>query len=338
MLENKIIPWYEENKRDFPWRHTTNPYYIWVCEVMSQQTQMSRVIDYYYRFLQIFPTVADLANAAADDLLKAWEGLGYYSRVRNMQAAAQQVIAEYAGEFPRTYDALLSLKGVGTYTAAAVASISFGEPVAAVDGNVLRVVARLYELPDDILAQKTKNKVKQLLEAEMTTQNPSSFNQGFIELGATVCLPQNPKCQHCPLQADCHALKHGTISLFPVKKKKAKQKEIDYYTFILVNDRDEIYFTKQDQQALLHGLYALPQYEAEDNFAETLQLLEKDTGITIDATKVSYKNKYRHVFSHIIWNMETYVVYVGNTEESFYNPDVVALANAHRKVIEQDLQ
>jgi len=333
-LENNIIPWYEAVKRDFPWRHTKHPYYIWVCEVMSQQTQLSRVVGYYERFLRIFPSVADLAAADEDKLLKAWEGLGYYSRVRNMQSAARQIMVEFDGEFPSTYETLLKLKGIGTYTAAAIASIAFDEPVAAVDGNVLRVYTRLKLIEDDILAQKTKNNIKGLLEQDMTRRNPSSFNQGLIELGATVCLPQNPLCLSCPLQQMCGALAHKRTHMYPVKKKKAKQVEEQYYTFILMYG-DKLYLRKQTKAGLLRGLYALPQYENNDNLDEVLNTLSEDTGCHISREVVSFKGQYKHIFSHKIWLMDVYVAHVTevDTDSHFHDEERVALANAHRNVL-----
>jgi len=333
MIENKIIAWYEKHKRDFPWRHTKNPYYIWVCEVMSQQTQMSRVVDYYQRFLKIFPTIETLATANEFDLLKAWEGLGYYSRVRNMKIAAQQVLTEFAGVFPQNYQDLLKLKGVGTYTAAAIAAIAFDEPVAAVDGNVLRVYTRMIELADDILAQKTKNTIKQRLEQEMTNKNPSSFNQGLIELGATICLPQNPLCLKCPLQAECQAYKNKTTNRFPVKKAKVKQVEERYYTFIVQNQQRAVFLQKQQEKQLLHGLFALPQYENEDNFSEVLTSLQKDINLPIHAEAVTYKGQYKHIFSHKIWIMDVYIVPVTQSNMHFHDSELVPLANAHRKVL-----
>jgi len=333
-LENKIISWYEEAKRDFPWRHTKNPYYIWVCEVMSQQTQLSRVVGYYERFIKMFPTLTDLAHAPEDDLLKAWEGLGYYSRVRNMQTAALQILAVFDGQFPQTYAELLQLKGVGTYTAASIASIAFGLPVAAVDGNVLRVYTRLCMIEDDIAAQKTKNKIKAMLEQEMSARDPSSFNQGMIELGATICLPQKPLCEHCPLQDMCEALLHKQTNKYPVKKKLAKQVEEQYYTFILIRD-DTLYLRKQAQQGLLHGLYALPQYENNDNLGEVLEVLSLDTGCDIVSDHVVFKGKYKHVFSHKIWLMDVYVVPISGSysPDHFHDSSMVPVANAHRKLI-----
>jgi len=333
-LEDSIIPWYEVAKRDFPWRHTKNPYYIWVCEIMSQQTQLARVVGFYERFLAIFPTVTDLAYAQEDALLKAWEGLGYYSRVRNMQKAALQILNEFNGEFPHTYDELLKLKGVGTYTAASIASIAFDEPVAAVDGNVLRVYTRLSCLSDDILAQKTKTKVKASLDAELTGRNPSSFNQGLIELGATVCLPQNPRCQHCPLQDMCKAYAEKETNRYPVKKKRIKQVEEQYYTFILVRD-GEIYVRKQVKDGLLHGLYALPQYENNDDLSAVLEQLKRDTECNIVMERLVFKGQYKHIFSHKIWLMDVYVVPIESDvpATNFYDIAVVPLANAHRNVI-----
>ena len=333
-MEQQVIQWYEANKRDFPWRYTQNPYYIWICEIMSQQTQMVRVVEYYQRFIAMFPTLETLADAEEEQLLKAWEGLGYYSRVRNMQIAARTIVDELGGVFPNNYEALLTLKGIGTYTAASIASIAFDEPVAAVDGNVLRVYSRLVEMEDDILQQKTKNKVKVALEKELTALNPSSFNQGMIELGALICTPTSPKCQQCPLIDRCIAHQLGTIAKYPVKKKKTKQKEEELYTFIIYNKNQDIYMKKEGEKQFLHGLYALPQYTNNDNIAEVFAELAVDLQLKLDSDSLEYKGKYQHIFSHKIWNMSVYVCRANTNEVAdFVKIAEAPIANAHRKLL-----
>lgn len=330
-IEKILIEWYEENKRDFPWRHTKNPYYIWVCEVMSQQTQLNRVVDYYHRFLQFFPTIESLACANQDDLLKAWEGLGYYSRVRNMQIAAQTILREYRGAFPDTYDELLKLKGVGTYTAASVAAIAFAEPVVAVDGNVLRVYARLIEMEDDILKQRTKNKVKAELEKIITSYNPSSFNQGLIELGATICLPKNPKCERCPLQSHCLAYLKTTYHQYPKKQKKKPQEIFCYQTFVVVDQNGLVYMLQDKEQNFLHGLYQLPQIIDND---DEVEIWWRENFLDVMIQNMSYQGVFKHIFSHKIWQMRVYVISIELGDYRFVDTKKVAMTNAHRKILD----
>ncbi|MGL5042506.1 MAG: A/G-specific adenine glycosylase [Culicoidibacterales bacterium] len=334
-FEKELIRWYTENRRDFPWLYTKNPYHIWICEIMSQQTQIVRVVGYYERFLTIFPRIEDLAAADEQTLLKAWEGLGYYSRVRNMQTAAQYIVGELKGVFPSDYEGLKELRGVGTYTAAAVAAIAFGKPVAAVDGNVLRVYSRLVELEDDILQQKTKDKVKLALEEHLTCLNPSYYNQGLIQVGALICLPVNPKCNICPLQSYCRAKQFNTINKFPYKKKKIKPVKTGYYTFIIYNKDNQIYLTKEIQNQFLYGLYALPQYPNEDNFADVIKQLSELLMIDFDIDAFEFKGIYNHLFSHKNWVMSVFLYGVANQKsDNFVCYNEVPMANAHRKVLD----
>ena len=334
-IEDKMIIWYNENKRDFPFRRTQEPYNIWISEIMSQQTQMARVVPYYLRFIEMFPTLEDLANAEEEQLLKAWEGLGYYSRVRNMQTAAKMIVEEYNGIFPDTYKELLKLKGVGTYTAAAIASISFGAHEAAIDGNVLRVFSRLTLMDDDILAQKTKNQVKQVMD-KWIVKDAHQFNQAFIELGATICTPTQPNCLACPLAEDCLARKTQTIDKYPVKIKKVKQKTEMLDTFILVNSKQEIIMLKQTTQ-FLGGMYLLPQVSYEDDLQGSLEEVAALVGSdTIAEEQVQFVGEYRHVFSHKIWEMRVYICEIEATTENsarFLNPEEIPIANAHGNIL-----
>lgn len=331
-IESTVLTWYYKNKRDFPFRNTREPYNIWVSEVMSQQTQMSRVVMYYERFIEMFPTVFELAAASEEQLLKAWEGLGYYSRVRNMQVAAQYVVNENAGAFPDSYEVLLKLKGVGVYTAAAIASICYNEQVAAVDGNVLRVFSRYMNYDKDILSQKNKNEVKNIMEEWMTGKDAGGFNQAFIELGATICMPTSPKCSACPLVEECIAYKKDIVEQLPVKIKKVKVKHENLNVYILINEEAKVYVEKQDTQ-FLGGMYLLPQFEDEDNVSGDIKQISDLLHMEIDVELLDELGSYKHVFSHKVWNMNVYLIPVKGNGEAFQKLDEIPIAHAHRNFL-----
>lgn len=333
-IENEIFNWYNENKRDFPFRQTKNPYFIWISEIMSQQTQMSRVVDYYQRFIKSFPTIEDLANAEQEALLKAWEGLGYYSRVRNMQVAAQMVMEEFDGVFPTDYKDIIKLKGIGPYTGGAIASICFDEKVAAIDGNVLRVTTRYFEDGRDIAKQATKNQIKKEVEAFMPSKHTGEFNQALIELGATICTPTKPLCNECPLNSRCKAFAAETQAQFPVNNKKVKQVEENWDTFIIENQNGEIMMLEQEVQ-FLHGLFLLPQEKFEDDVNSSVASLEDKYHIKIDIETLNFIGNYKHIFSHKIWKMNVYYVRALESEDDslFYRYMEKPVANAHRNFL-----
>ena len=219
ILAEIIAEWYRGHKRDLPWRRNPDAYRVWVSEIMLQQTRVEAVKPYYERFLRELPTVRDLAQAQEDKLLKLWEGLGYYNRVRNMQQAAQQIMIDYQGKFPDTYEEIRSLKGIGSYTAGAISAFAYGIPKAAVDGNVLRVVSRITGSRKDVMKQSVRREMEEELEKIIPENAASDFNQGLIELGAIVCLPNGePRCKECPAAPFCEARKQGTIAEIPVKR------------------------------------------------------------------------------------------------------------------------
>ena len=258
-LTEPLLAWYRENARDLPWRHTEDPYRIWVSEIMLQQTRVAAVLGYYARFLEAFPTVETLASADEERLMKLWEGLGYYSRARNLQKAAKEVVA--MGGFPDTYAGLLALPGIGDYTASAIAAAAFGRREPAVDGNVLRVAARLTDCHGDILDPKTKGAVRAGLAAVMpeNTADIRIFNQAMMELGATVCGPNTaPRCGECPVQALCLGHRLGTAEALPVKKAK-KERRVEEKTVFLLLKEGKIALRKRPKTGLLAGLWEFPQ-------------------------------------------------------------------------------
>jgi len=292
-----LLTWYRENARVLPWRSDPTPYHVWVSEIMLQQTRVTAVLEYYRRFLEALPTVADLAACPEDELMKLWQGLGYYSRARNLQKAARQVMEEFGGTFPSDYDAIRSLAGVGDYTAGAVSSIAFGIPVPAVDGNVLRVVSRLTDDHRDVTRPETKNALRQALLDTMPRFAPGDYNQALMELGATVCLPNGaPLCGRCPAAGFCAALREGTIDQLPVKPKK-KERRIEERTVYLIVRMGKIALRRRPEKGLLAGLWEYPN--------------ELSPWPPPVEGAAAFGGEGKHIFTHMEWRMRAYVVEAG---------------------------
>ncbi len=309
----EIVDWFRENKRDLPWRKTTNPYHIWISEIMLQQTRVEAVKPYYERFLDALPTVKDLAEAEEDKLLKLWEGLGYYNRVRNMQKAAQQIMIDYQGEFPNTYEEILNLKGIGNYTAGAISAFAYGIPKPAVDGNVLRVLTRVTADDSDIMKQSTKKRIEECLANVIPRDAASDFNQGLIELGAIVCVPNGePKCDICPIARYCRAYKEGLISELPVKS-KVKERKIEEKTILVFRDQDKTAIAKRPKKGLLAGLYELPNVSGHLTMDEVTEYCKT---IGLMPIRVRLLTEAKHIFSHIEWHMIGYEIKVDELEKT----------------------
>lgn len=325
-LPGALLDWYRENARDLPWRHTRDPYRIWVSEIMLQQTRVAAVLGYYDRFLKTFPTVETLASAPEEQLMKCWEGLGYYSRARNLQKAAKLVVEEYDGQFPKTYEELLKLPGIGEYTAGAIASAAFDQPVPAVDGNVLRVVARIEDCHEDIMDAKVRKSFRERV-AEIVPEIPEDiriFNQAMMELGATVCVPNGPpKCDFCPAGEICLARKRGTVGSLPVKARKKARRIEEKTVFLLVRD-GSVALRKRGDMGLLAGLWEFPNADGvldEKSVYSHLQTL----GLTVTDWKKQLTAK--HIFTHVEWHMTGYVLLVtGEGPETFLWADAEKLA------------
>jgi A/G-specific adenine glycosylase len=260
---NSLTQWYLKNKRDLPWRNTQNPYFIWLSEIMLQQTRVAQGMPYFYSFTNAFPTVFDLANASEEQVLKLWQGLGYYSRARNLHKTAQYVAFELDGKFPDNFTALLKLKGVGSYTAAAIASFSYGESVPVVDGNVFRVLSRYFDIETDILSNSAKKEFTDLAFELIPKNNPALFNQAIMEFGALQCVPKNPNCVVCPLNNSCLALQKNKIDLLPVKSKKAKVKKRYFNYAIFLDEHQNTIIQKRSDKGIWHNLYEFPLIETE---------------------------------------------------------------------------
>ncbi len=307
-LAEPLLFWYRENARDLPWRREVSPYRVWVSEIMLQQTRVEAVKPYFARFLEALPTIEDLAICPEEKLLKLWEGLGYYSRVRNMKEAAQRVVENYDGKLPEEYEALLSLKGIGSYTAGAIASIAFGLPCPAVDGNVLRVLARVGADERDIALPATKKAAEEEIREFFRHHpyvNPGEVNQALMELGALVCLPTGqPKCGVCPWNQQCRTQKEGSWQRIPVKK-KAAQRRREERTVLLLSYEEKFLLQKRPDRGLLAGLYEFPNVSGYLEPEEVVLYL-KELGMS--PLYLERLPDARHIFSHVEWHMWGYRV------------------------------
>ena len=298
-LPGALLPWYQQNKRDLPWRGDRQPYHVWLSEIMLQQTRVEAVKGYYARFLGVLPTVESLANCDDDALHKLWEGLGYYSRVRNLKKAAQVIMDQYAGEFPGEYKAVLALPGIGEYTAGAICSICFDAPTPAVDGNVLRVISRITDDETPIGLPAYKKQVQQLL-SEVYPPEAGNFTQALMELGATVCGPnRKPDCPKCPCKAFCLGCAHGTAEHLPVKLPKKGRKEEDLTIFLFSCD-GKYAIRKRDAQGLLADLWEFTNVSGHLSVEQTLEAASR---LGLRPREVLRQLERKHIFTHIQWNM-----------------------------------
>jgi len=307
-----LLDWFQENARVLPWRTDPKPYYVWVSEIMLQQTRVEAVKPYFNRFIAALPDIWALAECREELLLKLWEGLGYYNRVRNMQRAAKIITEQYQGELPADYEKLLLLPGIGSYTAGAIASIAYGIPVPAVDGNVLRVMARLTGSYEDIAMASVKKQTEVLLKQYMPEKTPGIFNQAMMEIGALVCLPNGePKCVDCPICSLCLAYKRKIVMELPVKTKK-KARRIEEKTVFVIrltekheNGREKIALHRRSKSGLLAGMYEFPNVSGKLDRETALKILED---WEIEVNSITSLEEARHIFSHVEWDMKGYLV------------------------------
>ncbi|MGZ1690095.1 A/G-specific adenine glycosylase [Staphylococcus argenteus] len=300
-FKENLIHWFDENQREMPWRQTTNPYYIWLSEVMLQQTQVKTVIDYYHRFVERFPTVEVLSQASEDEVLKYWEGLGYYSRARNFHTAIKEVHEKFEGLVPDNPEQFKALKGVGPYTQAAVMSIAFNAPLATVDGNVFRVWSRLNDDYRDIKLQSTRKAYEQELLPYVKTE-AGTFNQAMMELGALICTPKNPLCLFCPVQDNCEAFDKGTFEKLPVKSKNISKKVIEQSVFLIRNKQGKYVLQKRSEK-LLHGMWQFPMYESKDAISQ----ISNKLNMTIQPVEAPIF-ELKHQFTHLTWKIKVYAI------------------------------
>ena len=337
-LGEKLCAWYDAGHRKLPWRQDKEPYHVWLSEIMLQQTRVEAVKGYYARFLSELPTIKALSECPPDRLTKLWEGLGYYSRVRNLQKAAKRIMDEHGGEFPKTYEAVRALPGIGDYTAGAICSICFDLPAPAVDGNVLRVLSRVMEDGAPVTNQKTKTAYREALLPLYETGARGTLTQALMELGATVCGPNGaPKCGSCPLRDVCLANAHGTWEKYPVKEAKKARREEEKTVFCLMCEGC-IAVRKRDGRGLLAGLWELPNVEGKLDAAGALLFAEEAGCEPIDLLKSVERV---HIFTHIIWRMRCYYIVCREKTPEFVWADEkrrkadVALPTAFRMFVEE---
>lgn len=298
-----ILSWYDQGHRDLPWRRTQDPYRIWISEIMLQQTRAETVVSYYERFLARYPTVQNLASAPEEELLKAWEGLGYYSRARSLQKAAKEIVARYGGQLPADLEKLRALPGIGDYTAGAIASIAFGIPAAAVDGNVERVLCRWDAIKDEVGTPTVRRQIAARAQALVPPDRPGAFANAMMEMGATMCTPKNPKCLLCPVREGCMGFAQGIAQELPRKAKKKAQR-VENRAVLLVFCDNRVLIVKR-QEKLLGGLFVFPDVLEESDPARLCQALE---ALGIRAAYDEKLGHARHVFTHLIWEMDVHAV------------------------------
>ena len=318
-FQETFLTWYHKEKRNLPWRATNDPYAIWISEIMLQQTRVETVIGYFYRFMEQFPTIQDLAEAEEQKLLKVWEGLGYYSRARNLKAAAQQIVAEFDGKMPNSIEEIRSLKGIGPYTAGAIGSIAFGLPEPAIDGNVMRVVSRLFCIEADIAKASSRRPFDEAMRTILSPDEPGEFNQALMDLGSRICTPTTPKCEECPISQYCLAYAENRQTDFPVKSKKAKPKDV-YYIAGAIEDQGSFLLVQRPETGLLASMWHFPLVEVTKEQYEALQrtwakeeqlqldLIAEDDALEIfpDLPVVWQKRHFgeiTHIFSHLKWHV-----------------------------------
>lgn len=296
----KLESWFIKHKRDLNFRGHTNPYYVWVSEIMLQQTQAETVEPYFEKFIKLYPTIEALANADLEVLKKCVEGIGYYRRFKLMHEASKLIMDTYHGVFPTVYEEVIKLPGIGKYTAGAIMSIAYDKPYSALDGNVIRVLSRYLGDDGDMRKEKEKKRLDVYNQEMIETAHPRIYTEAMIELGALVCRPKQPKCDLCPLNEHCVAYQHDEMMRYPVLSKLKKQKVLSYIVCILEDDHH--YYLRKRTESLLEGMYEWPQFEKESVYAALDEL--NDQGLEVEI--LSHLGLYKHVFSHQIWEMDVY--------------------------------
>ena len=316
-IGESLVSWFLEEKRDLPWRKTKDPYKIWVSEVMLQQTKVDTVIPYYERFISKYPSLESLAEAEEGELLKVWEGLGYYSRARNLQAGVREVVEEYNSVVPNNRKEISKLKGVGPYTAGAVLSIAYDIPEHAVDGNVMRVLSRILLIKEDIAKQKTKKIFEEAVMNLMFKENPSAFNQGLMELGAIICTPTKPKCLLCPVREYCSAFYEGVQEELPIKTINKKTKLHKMKAVVIQRNDGKILLEKRPTKGLLANMWQFPMVELPTSTHTVEEVVELDYGVEIQKGKELIA--FKHIFSHLVWEIESFEAKLMNEKKISLN-------------------
>lgn len=306
-IAGPLLTWYDKGRRILPWREEPTPYHVWLSEIMLQQTRVEAVKPYYDRFLKALPDIRSLAEVDEEQLLKLWEGLGYYNRARNLKKAAMTIMSDYGGEMPGQYDELCKLSGIGSYTAGAISSIAFGNPVPAVDGNVLRILSRLRVDDRDILDAKVRKSIEEELRGVMPADRPGDFNQALMELGAMVCIPNGmAKCEECPWNHLCEARKQSRIAEFP-KKAPKKPRSIEKKTILVIQDAEKVALHKRPDKGLLAGMYEFPSMEGHREEEEVIEYLKQ---LGLQPLRIRKLEDTKHIFTHKEWHMIGYAIRV----------------------------
>ena len=308
-FQNDLITWFEREQRILPWRKDQDPYKVWVSEIMLQQTKVDTVIPYFNSFIEQFPNIQSLAEAEEDRVLKAWEGLGYYSRARNLQSAVREVHENYGGIVPNTPKEISTLKGVGPYTTGAILSIAYGVPEPAVDGNVMRVLSRILLIKEDIAKPKTRKIFEEVIRDLISKENPSYFNQGLMELGAMVCTPTSPSCLLCPVREHCRAFAEGVQRELPVKTKKKSTKQVALVAGIFQDHAGRFLIHRRPSEGLLANLWEFPNFVKVDELGTAKQQLQQlmNTEYGLNITPGDFICDIKHVFSHLVWDVNVYM-------------------------------
>lgn len=296
-IGERIVQWYNENGRKMPWRETTDAYKIWISEVILQQTRVAQGENYYYRFVERFPNIATLANAEIDDVMKYWEGLGYYSRARNLHAAAQQLMNDYGGKFPENHEEIIKLKGLGPYSARAIGSFAFGNVTGVIDGNVLRVMSRVLNDFSPIDAPSTRSNFQIIIDKWVSKVESSPFNQGIMDIGSTICTPTQPACLLCPLEDICSARNEGSVTLLPIKGKKMERKTRYFHFYIVENEEGKIIIRRRPAKGIWGGLWEIPNEEVEKNLWDEKKSAYANT---------EYLHAFKHVFTHFDMELQAF--------------------------------
>ncbi len=297
-FSNILVQWYAENKRDLPWRHTKNPYKIWLSEIILQQTRVDQGLSYYLNFINHFPTISDLANATIEDVLKLWQGLGYYSRARNIYFTANEIVKHHKSTFPTNYNELIKMKGIGDYTASAIASFCYNLPHPVIDGNVIRVLSRVFGVIDFIDGAVGKKIIRELATELLDKKNPALYNQAIMEFGAICCKPKLPTCSKCPLQNQCFAFNNSQINELPKKQKLTKQRN-RYFNYLVITSNQFILINKRNDKDIWKGLFDFPLIETTSSIEEIANLLKTNYNWTITKSiRISKSPEYVHQLSH----------------------------------------
>jgi len=307
-FRRNLLSWYDLNKREMPWRDIQDPYKTWISEIMLQQTRVDQAAPYFERFMKRFPDVYELAKASQQEVLKVWEGLGYYSRARNMHQSAKKVVEDYEGEIPDSYKEITSLKGIGPYTASAVLSIAYNKPYAVVDGNVIRVLSRYFGIEDDVRATSTKKQIQNRADELQSKKRPGDFNQALMELGAVVCKPSNPDCINCPLQTNCIAANQVKTETIPYKSPKKKRPHHHIGIGIIVNESGKVLIALRPDDAMLGGLWEFPggkQKKEEDIKNTVIRELKEELDVKVEVKR--FFMKLNHAYSHFTITLHAYL-------------------------------